>query len=110
MQRIVTLAERKSAEAVRRAAAVDDLVAALTIYARAHGGRFLLFGSAARGTMRWDSDVDLLVDFPDNDISAAWSFAEQACWDRALEVDILPYAGCKTAFLAHIASDSKVLA
>lgn len=110
MQRIVTLAERKAAEAVRRAAAVEDLAAALTAYARAHAGRFLLFGSAARGTMRWDSDVDLLVDFPEDSISAAWGFAERACWDRALEVDILPYAGCKAAFLAHIAPDLKVLA
>ncbi|HUP69129.1 MAG TPA: nucleotidyltransferase domain-containing protein [Acidimicrobiales bacterium] len=31
--------------------------------ARHHGGHIRLFGSAARGDDRFDSDVDLLVDF-----------------------------------------------
>jgi predicted nucleotidyltransferase len=30
------------------------------------GGHFLLYGSAARGDLRDDSDVDLLLDFPDD--------------------------------------------
>ena len=63
MDRIVTLTERKAAEAERRRLAVAELRVVLTGYARAHGGRFLLFGSAARGTMRYDSDVDILLDF-----------------------------------------------
>ncbi|MBV9248595.1 MAG: nucleotidyltransferase domain-containing protein [Acetobacteraceae bacterium] len=65
---------------------------ALTAYAREHGGRFLLFGSAARGTMRYDSDVDILVDFPPDTLDHAWNFAERACWDRRLDPDILPFA------------------
>jgi predicted nucleotidyltransferase len=109
MQRIVTLTERKTTEAVRRAAAVETLVPVLAAYARTHGGRFLLFGSAARGQMKFTSDVDLLLDFPDAAFGAAWDFAEAACWDRGLEPDLLPYGGCKPAFLDHIAPDLRVL-
>jgi predicted nucleotidyltransferase len=65
MQLIVTLSERKAAEAARRRDAVSALVPVLAEYARTHGGRFLLFGSAARGTMKYHSDVDILMDFPD---------------------------------------------
>jgi len=110
MQRIVTLPERKAAEAARRRAAVEALLPALAVYARAHGGRFLLYGSAARGTMKYDSDVDLLLDFPAEGQNDSWGFAERACWDRGLEPDILPYGGCKPAFLEHTAPDVKVLA
>ena len=110
MQRIVTLSERKAAEAVRRRDAVATLAVALSAYARAHGGRFLLYGSAARGTMKYDSDVDLLLDFPDNALADAWDFAEAACWDRELKPDLLPFGCCKAAFLQHIAPDMQVLA
>jgi predicted nucleotidyltransferase len=110
MQRIVTLTEHKQAEAARRQAAVAALVPVLSDYARARGGRFLLFGSAARGAMTFRSDVDLLLDFPPDAVSAAWVFAETACWDRGLEPDILTFAGCKKAFLDHIAPDVRVLA
>src|SRR5471030_1110830 len=109
MQRIITLTERKTTEAARRAAAVEAVVPLLAAYAREHGGRFLLFGSAARGQMKYHSDVDLLVDFPDEAFGAAWDFAENACWDRGLELDLLPHGGCKPAFLDHIAADLLVL-
>ena len=110
MQRIVTLSERKAAEAVRRRDAVAALAVALSAYARAHGGRFLLYGSAARGTMKYDSDVDLLLDFPDGALTDAWDFAETACWDRELKPDLLPFGWCKATFLQHIAPDVQVLA
>jgi hypothetical protein len=106
----VTLTEHKKAEAARRQAAVEDLRAALTDYARAHGGRFLLFGSAARGAMRYHSDVDILVDFAGEALDDAWVFAERACWDRKLEPDIIPYRWCREKFLSRIAPDLKVLA
>jgi predicted nucleotidyltransferase len=110
MQRIVTLPQRKATEAARRRAAVAALLPVLAEYARAHGGRFLLFGSAARGTMKYDSDVDLLLDFPEDKLGDAWNFAETACWDRGLEPDLMPYRWCKQAFLDHVAPDMRVLA
>jgi predicted nucleotidyltransferase len=110
MQGIVTVRERKAREANRRRDAVAALRPILSAYARAHGGRFLLYGSAARGTMKYDSDVDLLLDFPDDAMTEAWNFAEAACWDRGLEADLLPYGWCKTEFLDHVAPDLRVLA
>lgn len=109
MDRIVTLSERKQAEAQRRQQTVASLKAELSAYARAHGGRFILFGSAARRDMRYDSDVDVLVDFAPDDDAAAWDFAERACWDRGLEPDLMRRAWCKPGFLAHIAADSETL-
>ena len=110
MQRIITLTEQKAAEGLRRAASVASLVPVLTDYARRHGGRFLLFGSGARQDMTFASDVDLLLDFPNEALTDAWSFAERACWDHGLEPDLLPYQGCKPEFLDHIAPDLRVLA
>jgi predicted nucleotidyltransferase len=110
MDRIITLAERKATEADRRRRAVEELRTILTDYARAHGGRFLLFGSAARGTMRYDSDVDILLDFPPDARDDAWSFAEHACWDRGLDPDITPFSSCKGRFRERITPDLQVLA
>jgi hypothetical protein len=107
---IVTLPARKAAEANRRRLAVETLRDVLADYARTNGGRFLLFGSAARGQMRYDSDVDILVDFPPDMLDAAWVFAEQACWDLRLEPDITPYAWCRGGFLDRIAPDLQVIA
>ena len=103
--RIVTLAERKAAEAARRARAVDGMRAALSAYARVHGGRFLLYGSAARGGMRYHSDVDVLLDFPPAEQAAAWRFLEAVCGEQGLEADIMPVSWCKTRFLDHIRPD-----
>ena len=89
--------------------AVSELRDALRGYARAHNGRFLLFGSAARGTMRYRSDVDILTDFPEAETTAAWNFAERACWDRELEPDVVARSWCKDDFLKHIAPDIEVL-
>jgi hypothetical protein len=60
--------------------------------------------------MKHDSDVDLLMDFPAEALNEAWKFAEEACWDRKLEPDLLPYRWCKRAFLDHVARDIRVLA
>ncbi|MGA9010903.1 MAG: nucleotidyltransferase domain-containing protein [Acetobacteraceae bacterium] len=82
----------------------------LAAYAREHGGRFLLFGSAARGQMRFDSDVDILADFPPDALDDAWNFAERACWDRHLEPDITPLSWCKGRFRDRVTPDLLVVA
>ncbi len=109
MDRIVTVAERKAAEATRRQHAVAELRRVLDGYARAHGGRFLLFGSAARGQMRYDSDVDILVEFPPDRQAAAWNFAERACWDRHVDRDVMAAAWCSEDFLALVRPKAVVL-
>jgi predicted nucleotidyltransferase len=110
MDRIVTLTERKAAEAERRRRAVADLRVVLASYAREHGGRFLLFGSAARGDMRYDSDVDILLDFPPDALDDAWNFAERACWERKLEPDVTPFSWCKGRFRERVTPDLQVVA
>ena len=107
---IVTLKERKAREAERRRQAVAELREVLAAHAREHRGRYLLFGSAARGEMRYDSDVDILVDFPCEALNDAWNFAERACWDRNLDPDITPFSWCKQEFLARVTPDLQELA
>ena len=109
MGHIVTLAERKAAEAERRRRAVEALRPVLAAYARVHGGRFLLFGSAARGQMRFGGDVDILVDFPPDALDDAWNFVEPACWDRHLEPDITPFSWCRGRFRERVTPDLQVL-
>lgn len=94
-----TLAERKAA----RVAFLHQAVATLRDdYARTHGGRFLLYGSAARGELRFDSDVDALIDFPEDRLSEAWRFAEDVCRELDVKADLCPLAWCRDEFLAHI--------
>jgi predicted nucleotidyltransferase len=88
----VTLPARAEEEtAAPLVTAVAELKRALADYAREHGGKFTLFGSAARREMRPDSDVDILVDFPASTNSDAISFAESACWKLGLKPDILAF-------------------
>lgn len=86
-----TLKAREAATVERMQAAVAELKPALAAYARDHGGRFVLFGSAARREMREDSDVDIFVDFPAGAHMGAISFAEDTCWRLGLKPDILGF-------------------
>lgn len=105
-----TLAERRQAEAARREAAAATLCRELAGAAGRFGGRYLLYGSAARGEVRHDSDVDLLLDFPDaTSRSAAWTFAEDRCTALGLFYDIRPIGMCDARFLAHVLPEAKVL-
>jgi hypothetical protein len=106
----LTLSERKAAQRAAIAQAVMELRAVLADCARANGGRFLLYGSAARGDLNYDSAVNLLLDFPEDRQATAWRFAEQACWDRGVEPDIRPLAWCSHFFLNRVLTDAIVLA
>lgn len=97
-----TLTERKAAEVSRRHDAVRVLRERLAGHARAHGGRYLLYGSAAKGALRYDSDIDLLLDFPEALQSDAWRFAEEAAEALGVPADIRPLAWCSERFLAHV--------
>ncbi len=105
MSEFLTLKARKAAKLAALRDALAVLRTSLTDYARANGGRFLLFGSAARDELRHDSDVDVLVDFPEAELASAWRFVEDECWRLGLEPDVLPLAWCKPAFLAHIEAE-----
>lgn len=88
MPRIVTVAERKSRETARRRAAADLIMSEMRTFGAARGGRFLIFGSAAEGRMKFDSDLDVVVDFPADMESEAIEFVEDACRKQDLPADI----------------------
>jgi predicted nucleotidyltransferase len=105
----LTLKERKA----RKLAALHDGVARLKPLlaerARALGGRYLLFGSAATGLLHEGSDVDLLLDFPEEVQCEAWRFAEEACWGLGLKPDIMPLGWSRERFLARVLPEAVVL-
>ena len=109
MVEVQTLAQRKLARVEEIRAGVARLRAELAEYGRAHGGRFLIYGSAATGRLHYDSDVDLLVGFPAATASAAVDFVEEACARLKLKVDVQPKAWCKAAFLSRIAPQTQAI-
>lgn len=104
-----TLSERKHAKVAAMQAALERLAGELTGYARQHGGAFTIFGSAARGDMRFDSDVDILVDFPSDIAWDALAHAES----RAFALDLKPDVQLKSLsgprLLARIAAEGRTL-
>lgn len=90
MSGYISLRERHERKLAGYTASVDRLKPILAAYARARGGSFVLFGSAARGDAGDQSDVDILVDFPDGDVMAACGFAEESCWSLGLRPDVRP--------------------
>ena len=105
MSSILTIPERKRRAAASRGAAAKRLMGRLSSYAARHGGRFLVFGSAVRGEMRHDSDIDILVDFPPDLELDAVMFAEEACSGESLPCDVLPFATRTSEFLDRIRRD-----
>ncbi len=99
---VTTLAERKAAEAARRRRAADAVVEALRAYAGEHGGRFVVFGSYVAGEVRFDSDFDLLIDFPEERSPDAWRFAEDVCARHGLPPDLHDAATTTEKFLERV--------
>jgi predicted nucleotidyltransferase len=99
----------RSREAARRQQAVSDIKKELAAAAARLGGRYILYGSAARGEMRFTSDIDLLTDFPEDLDLAARLAAEDICAAADLPYDILPKASLSAKFLNHISIDMEAL-
>ena len=102
---IVTIAERKDRKRERLRAAAREVCAELARYATAHAGRYLLFGSFARGEERFDSDFDVLVDFPEPAARAAREFVEERCRFHGLTPDIHMRSEASPELLSRIARD-----
>ena len=109
MTSIVTLKERKARALAAREAALAQLKTRLAAEAARLGGCYRIFGSAARYELRPDSDIDLLADFPKDNVSAAIRAAEDACEDLGLPYDIVDQNGCGPAFLQRVLPDSMVI-
>lgn len=106
---IVTLTERKKARTEQVRQGVERLKVVLADYAGKNHGRYWLYGSAASGNLRYDSDADILVDFAPAALPAAMTFAEEACARLGLKPDIKPKSWCKPEFLRRIEPKALVL-
>ena len=106
---VVTIEERKKSEAVRRRATAAEIMCALSEFAKEQGGKFLIFGSAARGTIGYDSDIDIIVDFPAEKEADACSYVERLCARYGLQVDLLSRRTTAKNFLDRISTDSMVI-
>lgn len=103
-----TLGDREERRKIM-AARIEELRADLGHYAALHGGRFILFGSAARGDFNISSDIDILVDFPEDKEDEAWRYAEDACYARRLKQDIRPKRWCSQVFLDRALRYAEIL-
>jgi predicted nucleotidyltransferase len=101
---ITTLTERKTREARRRAEAARAIVERLRAYVQSpgRGGRFIVFGSAAAGTIRHGSDFDVIVDFPPAGEAEVWRTVENACAEWNLPADILSTSTTAERFVKKI--------
>lgn len=87
MDAIITIAERKARATARRRASIERVVAELRDYAARQSGRFLIFGSAAKGLVGEHSDLDVIVDFPPSEQRKALDFLEDACLRHGVPCD-----------------------
>jgi predicted nucleotidyltransferase len=97
-----TLNSEKASKVARMVTGVVALKKELGDYAQRHGSSFLIYGSIAKGTYRHDSDIDILVDFPDDSVSDAWRFCEDACQKHKLKPDVRPKNLCSAKFLKGV--------
>lgn len=110
MHTVVTLAERQRQKQAAMDAALAAADAALTAEARMLGGRFIRYGSTARGDHRVGSDVDLLADFPDDRVAVeACRIADHICFDLGLRPDCRPACWASDKLVARASSEGIVL-
>src|SRR5687768_7327762 len=109
MTGFLTVSQRKSQEAARRRDAAAAIMAELASYAGAKSGRFLLFGSVAKGRMTHGSDIDVLIDFPPEAELEAWEFVEEACGRHGLRGDIHSISTTKPEFIERVSREAVVL-
>jgi predicted nucleotidyltransferase len=68
MAAVQTLDERRRARVEEIRTGFARLCDEMAGYGRAHGGKFLVYGSAVTGCLHYDSDIDVLVDFDQSQI------------------------------------------
>jgi predicted nucleotidyltransferase len=96
MPEVVTVRERKAREAAR------DVMDEAREFAAVRGGRFYVFGSVAEDRMKYDSDFDVVVDFPLAAETEAAEFVEEACRRRDLPSDVRLKSRASERFLDRI--------
>ncbi len=105
----VTVAARKAREIERLRSASESALEELRVHAAACGGRYLVFGSAARGDLVPASDFDVLVDFPEASERQARHHAEAVCRRLGLVPDVHLAAEASDRLMARVRRDAIVL-
>ena len=109
MTKVQTLADRKKARVEEIRAGFAQLRNELANFGHLHRGKFWIYGSATTGQFHLGSDIDIIVDFDDEQISRALDFVEQACDRLGLKPDVQPKAWCTDAFLERISQRALLL-
>ena len=104
-----TIEQRKRDEAARRAALPNALRGRLEEFARRCGGRYLIYGSLARGAARYDSDIDVLVDFTPEFEAEAWRRIEAACAEERIEFRHQAVGVSNTSFLERALKEVEII-
>ena len=89
-----------------------DREALVRVCARYHVTELSLFGSAARGTLRPGSDVDLLVVFEDGAIVTLFTLVDLQTELSGLfgrRVDLVPKGGLKPTLRSEVLAEARVL-
>jgi predicted nucleotidyltransferase len=95
--------------------AIDTALSAVPlaeICRRYHVKELSVFGSAARGELRPESDIDLLVDFlPDARVGLfeLWDLGDELERLVGRRVDLVPKGGLKKLIRPHILKESRLV-
>jgi predicted nucleotidyltransferase len=106
---VVSIPERKARRAQQLRAAARSAMAELRAYAADRSGRFLVFGSAARDDMQYDSDFDVVVDFPAGSERAARDHVEFICQRFGLTPDVHLVSEASPALMSRVHRDAVAL-
>lgn len=106
---IVTVPLRRAKAMARLHAASASVIHALRAFATANGGRYVVFGSFARGDFAPSSDFDVMVDFPAARERDARAYAETVCRDAGLEPDVHLASDVSDRLMLRVTRDGLVL-
>jgi predicted nucleotidyltransferase len=106
---IVTVSERKAREAAHRRSAAREVMALVREFAVTHRGRRYVFGSVAEDRMKYDSDFDVVVDFPPDMETEAAEFVENANQRLDLPCDVNLKSRATDKFLDRIRDQMVIL-
>lgn len=89
-----------------------DRDALARVCARYHVTELSLFGSAARGTLRPGSDVDLLVVFEEGALVTLFTLVDlqtELCELLGRRVDLVPKGGLKPTLKSEVLAEARIL-
>ena len=84
-------------------------MAEMSAHAHQYGGRYVVFGSFMNGNFRYDSDLDVLIDFPAGTRADPWGFLEDLSRKHGMPIDIHDASYCKKAFVDRVLAEGTAI-